>query len=311
MTRVCMMLMALLGWGAVALAADSGDVHLEDEEIPVQGQLLLPKGFRLSQVEILESRLVLMEEFTPRPLPTPEGFDDWEAGKRAEWLEEWRESEAGRKFQQSEEQRFDQLRKYETEVDEKLKFGFSKVIPGNYDLAGEIVCKRKDQQYLAEFFAQVKVSKVNELKLDEIELTCHRLLTSGDQVPNWSSDAASLSRPDVISPQGTLVIFWSRGRGIQPALEEELKSLKQQSELRVVSIGVGQLPADKPTEIREPTAHARCTVESLDHELTKAWGIRMLPALWLVNGDGKIVATPADWINASGDLRKVIEEKLN
>lgn len=277
----------------------------------VRGKLELPGKFDLKDCKFLSSRIVLLESFVPSPVPTPEGFAEWEQQKRSEWFAKWEKSAAGIRYQQSENKRFDSLNKYETKVGDQLGFDFSKVVPGEYDLAGEIELQwtvdGRAERFIAEFAAQVKVTEVAEVALKTIPLICHRWLRVGDPIPTLSIDGKPIIGRDQLAKKKTLVIFYWKARGLGQELSKKLAAFEGKKQLQILTIGVGKDDASIQQTL-VPKSDFSVSIDRIDSPICTAWGVRALPSFWLVSSKGAIAKTSEQFFEANFQFSKLVDE---
>lgn len=261
-----------------------------------------------ASIKVLQSRLILLEEFQPRQVPVPKEFSSWDAKKQSEWYENWKKSDEGKRFQAEEEKRFAKLNKYESKLDMQLGFLFRDVKPGNYELGGEVILKNGDRKFISEFYARVTVSDVEEVVLDRIDLTLVRLLEKGEPAPkirlkNLDGKPVSLNTK---KGNRTLIFFWTPGNATCQQIASQLKKSKLKK-LQIIAIGVGKTEEQQKL-IRESGLPGNCQVETLDSKVCRDYGVVELPSMFLISAKGKLLALPADFVEREFDVLRTLAE---
>ena len=275
------------------------------ENTKVNGAVSFPKKFDEGKLSVTQSRVILLEEYSPSPIPSPKGFATWSPEKRSEWYSKWQKTKAGQEFRQREEKRFANLKKHESKIEKDFKFSFGDVKSGAYDLAGELLVEYENREYVAEFFANVKVSDVQEIDLKKIELTLTRNLRVGDSIPALKAKSGEILNQKQLADKNTLVVFWSRTHGIKEGALASLARVKREGQVHVVAVGVGAPP--KSSVAVQPGADFTGYVESIDSDICTNWGVRALPLFWLVDRKGKILATPEILIEKEFKLDEILK----
>lgn len=277
----------------------------------VFGKVRFKGGFKIGDIKIAESKLILIEEFQPRLPPLPAGFQDWEQEKRDTWYRNWTASAAGKNFQSAEEKRFAALKKHETKMDNDLSFRMMGVKNGKYDLGGEIIFTHRGKKYFGEFYAKVIVSDVDQVELDRIEVQPRRMLQTGEAAPRLKLTSIDGKQIDTSKSGGAnrLIIFWSSFNPAAPQLIDQLKELKKSDGKRLQIISVGfdvesKTFTDFVTEKSIPGRHAH--QEKFDSEMTQSYGIEALPSIWLLDRNGKILATATEFRKNGMKLKSIV-----
>lgn len=299
-------------FGLAAKSVAFGNEHAPVVDTRVVGRFSLPDGFRISKVKIESSQLVLLEEFAPKPLPTPKEFADWTQAERNEWYSKWMATEQGKKFQAAEESRFQKLKKHETKVKQGFEFKFAGVLPGNYDLAGELVVEHQSRKYYAEFVAKVVVSEVEEINLDRIELKFFRILQMGDSLPEFefkSRNDKKVNRKK-LKGKNVLFVFWSPANAFSQAIKQELAQLANEKSLRVVAIGIGD--ADKHDEFLNPDSFATFHgfAANTEAKICRAFGVSSVPFVWLADREGRIIVDHQTFATEKFQIQKTVLKAL-
>lgn len=279
-------------------------------ETRVIGRLGFPKSFKFDEIKVTHSKLILLEEFIPSPVPTPKGFDQWDQPKRSEWFVQWEKTPAGKAYQRTEAARFSKLKKYEASVKKNSEFKFSKVEPGSYDFAGELKIEYQNKIFLSEFHARIKVSDVEEVSLDRVDLQLHRALQVGEAVPDFkikSNRDVTINR-NRLRKSHTLLVFWA-APSFDDGMIKKLSQFNRRNKFQVIAVGLGDR-AVHDRMVKQSFAKHHCFANSLSTDVCRAFGVRGLPSFWLISPSGKVIAVAADFVDAQFDLEKVLNDRI-
>lgn len=290
------------------------DKKKSDDRTVVIGQLSFPKPFKIRDIEIAKSQIVLIEEFVPRTPPTPEGYEELELSERTKWYQNFINSDAGKRFQASEEKRFSKLKKHEVQARRDADFRIKNVEPGNYDLAGELILNHRSKKYFTEFYAKVTITDVDQIDLEKIEVEPRRVLEVKDSTPEFSVktlDGKKLKSSD-LKKQPTLLFFWSSSNTFSLDLVPEIVAAKKQHKnLRIVGVSLDK----EEKTIREflkgnslPGQHVH--IKDFKDEICTEFGVIAIPSVWLIDGKGKIVVTDRDFVDQSFELESILKKSL-
>lgn len=314
-TIIAILLLAFCGQTDAQLRnRKNKDKKKNEDRTIVIGQLAFPKPFKIRDIEIEKSQIVLIEEFIPRTPPTPEGYEELELAERSKWYQNFISSDAGKRFQASEEKRFSKLKKHEVQAKRDADFRIKNVDPGNYDLAGELILKHRSKKYFTEFYAKVTITDVDQIELEKIEVEPRRVLEANDSTPTFNVktlDGKKLKSSD-LKKQSTLLFFWSSGNTFSLDLVPKIVAAKKQHKnLRIVGVSLDK----EEKTLREflvesslPGQHVH--IKDFKDEICTEFGVIAIPSVWLIDGKGKIVVTDRDFVDKSFDLESILKKSL-
>lgn len=314
-TIITIWLVALGGQSFAQTKSEKGNGKKKDDDRTVViGQLSFPNPFKIRDVEIVKSQIVLIEEFIPRTPPTPEGYEELELAERTKWYQEFISSEAGKRFQASEEKRFSQLKKHDVQAKRDADFRIKNVDPGNYELAGELILEHRSKKYFAEFYAKVAITDVDQIDLEKIEVAPRRMLEAKESIPLFNVttlDGATLRSND-LKKQPTLLFFWSSGNTFCLNLIPKIVAAKEQyKQLRVIGIS---LDKDEET-LREflkknGVSGQHVHLKDFKSDVCNAFGVVAIPSVWLIDSQGRVTVTDRDFVGANFDLKTILNKSL-
>ena len=285
-----------------------------DDRTIVAGQLAFPTPFKIRETEILKSQIVLIEEFVPRAPPTPEGYEKLEPVERTKWYQNFIKSEAGKRFQVSEETRFSKLKKHEVQAKRDAEFRIKNVEPGNYELAGELILKHRSKKHFAEFYAKVTIADVDQIDLEKIMVEPRRMLEPMESTPAFTVrtlDGATLRSSD-FKKTNTLLFFWSSGNPFCVSLIQKIIAAKEQyGSLRIVGMSLDKDEKSLREYIKKedlPGQHIH--IKDFKSEICDAFGVISIPSVWLIDRNGKIIVTDREFRDKSFDLETVLRKTM-
>jgi peroxiredoxin len=285
-----------------------------DDRTIVAGQLAFPTPFKIRETEILKSQIVLIEEFVPRAPPTPEGYEKLEPVERTKWYQNFIKSEAGKRFQVSEETRFSKLKKHEVQAKRDAEFRIKNVEPGNYELAGELILKHRSKKHFAEFYAKVTIADVDQIDLEKIMVEPRRMLEPMESTPAFTVrtlDGATLRSSD-LKKTNTLLFFWSSGNPFCVSLIQKIIAAKEQyGSLRIVGMSLDKDEKSLREYIKKedlPGQHIH--IKDFKSEICDAFGVISIPSVWLIDRNGKIIVTDREFRDKSFDLETVLRKTM-
>jgi peroxiredoxin len=299
----CAGLIAVPGW-----AQEAAEEKAPPTEALVKGRIAVEEGFPVPfDLQKLTAEVVEQVQFEPLPLP-----GDWvskDAAQRQTWLEEFRVSEAGKAFAARRETQIANRRKFPISLDGEGNFEIEGVPRGSYNLFGRNDVEIEGKKFAVEVFGQFEVGEVDVLSLQSLPLTATRLLAAGEVAPSFSVDGlvegSESTALDRFAGKPLLVHFWTAAN---PGSANDLSALKQCREallgelgLEVVSICVDEdfVTAQKFVEEQQP-GWPQARTGGWGHPVFAAYGLRGIPAYFLLDKTGKIALANADFYREFG-----------
>ncbi|MEM9410929.1 MAG: thioredoxin family protein [Planctomycetota bacterium] len=281
------------------VAATLQDDDQESVGVTVKGKVVQANGqqFKIDLSELNAGMNQLVQ--LPQP-PYPKDWAEWTIEKRQVWLKDFETSDEGKTLVAARKKRIDDSAKFELKFDSEGNYSIYDVPVGTYSLRGRTEKKLDGATYVLEVFAQVVVAdEVDEVLLDPIPVLATRILQAGDALPQFSvntfDDKAKLETK-LLTNKIVLLNFWSMES--QPSLEfaESIQTayskLKGQHKIQLVSICIQPDPKKALRYVKENGVKGwHGYVKNWDSEVLEQFGVRGIPALFLIGDDGKIKTT--------------------
>jgi len=299
------------------------------EDAVVRGKIEYPKTNRKSwdgltlTVPFDQLKATLREQVV-WPLPEfPAKFDEWEMEDRLAWSEKFVASKEGKEYLAKRDKLMEQAKVFDIKFDSEGRFAVYDVPVGTYSLSARLDRQIEKTTYVFELFAQIEILKdVDEVSLPPLQVEITPLLQTGAPAPPF--EIASIRGDNKIKFQQfdgkfLLLNFWTTARqnveAEQRMVNEVYTALKEKQELRLLSINVDneQASAIKLIEAGElPGSHGKTS--GLEHSVLFDYGVRSVPALWLLTGDGKVAMTPNEISmrqQEGVDLKTIISDRIS
>ena len=257
------------------------------------------------------------------PIPeTPPEFKDWPPEKRKKWIDDFEASPEGKKLIERRKKLHDAANTFDIKVEKNGKFIVYDVPPGRYGMHGRADKKIDNKLYAFEVFGQIEVrEEVDQLDLGRMVIATTRLVSRGEKTPNIeleTFDGIQLSNDDV-KGKFVVVYFWSMA---SPATAEFLPVVKKlQSEFanrpnfELLSVN---LDDDRDAALKFMNDNG---VEGLrgyagdwEHKTVTEFGVRAIPALFLLGDNGKVLMTRGEFLQAfqagKDDLTNIVDDRI-
>jgi hypothetical protein len=311
---VMMLLIPISAWG---------------EDAVVRGKIEYSKANRkswdgLSLTVPFDQLKATLREQVKLPLPPlPAEFDQWDIPARIAWEEEFMASIEGKKFLEQRQRLLGQAKVFDIKFDSEGRFVVYDVPVGIYGLAARLDRQIEKTDYVFELFAQIEVLEgVDEVSLPPLQIEITPLLKTGDPAPPFelaSVSGAEKIKFDNFDGKFLLLNFWTTASpnvvAEQKMIQEMHTALKQQSDLRLLSINVdGEQKVVNDFIETNKLAGAHGMTRGLEHPTLFNYGVRSFPSFWLITGEGKIAMTPIEigkLMQAGVDITSIISDRIS
>lgn len=317
-----------IGGGALTVQAQTGESDRPsatasiDEGATIRGGITadaIPFAFDVTTLPV-----TIAEQMRYKPLPLPPDWGNRSEEQRRRWIQEFQESDAGKKFLEERELLAKNQRRFTLPIEEDGRFEIYDVPTGDYNLFGRKDVEVDSKKYALEVFGQFHLGDVDELELQPLPVTVTRLLTAGESAPDLEVDQlnaedAKLSLTS-FKDRPVLLYFWSAENA---GAAEEARMLKATYEtlapelkLELLAVCVDETP-DKARELvrAEELKWPQGRTNGWRHSVFAEFGLRSVPALYLVGPDGRLLLAHADFYRAFGtetpDLASVIRAAVS
>lgn len=268
---------------------------------PVTGRIIMPTE---SPVALDPHRMASYVQNRPRDVPWPEGFAEKSAAEQRQWLTEWRRSDEGLAHAaEARRNRFRELVKVESDG----TFYLERVPEGPHVLvvmmsnAGPGLRSEPVAQ-LAHVFAIPPIDaeqKDEPLDLGDLEMTVIRRLSVGDEAPDFEVKTVDGKPLKLADYRGKVVLldFWAVWCGPciaeLPHLKALYKEFSHDERFALISLSLDPDPAT-PRQYAEENG-LNWTQGFLgnftDTKVPADYGVRGIPSVFLLDPEGRILAT--------------------
>lgn len=287
----------------------------------LKGRLVVPTRFA-EQLKPDEVEVQLVEQVQTDDPPIPENWSQLTLEEQDKWLAEFEVSEAGKKYIADQEARIAAARKFNLKLEPDGKFVLYDVPPALYAISGRTEKSFAGRKYVCEVFGQMEVlAEAQEILLGDLEIVVSPIYKAGDPVPQleFETMAGEKLKLDSLKGKFLLINFWSANSPPASNFQKTLQKI------------VSELPAEPPVELLALSidAEAKPVADFLqangqvgqvavlggwNHPAVSEFGLHGVPALWLVDREGRFLATDAELGSAlreSGlSLAEIIQAKL-
>ncbi len=298
------------------------------EDAVVRGKIEYPEANRKSwdglklTVPFDQLKATLREQVV-WPLPAfPAKFDEWEMEDRVAWSEKFVASKEGKEYLAKRDKLMEQAKVFDIKFDSEGRFVVYDVPVGTYSLSARLDRQIEKTTYVFELFAQIEILKdVDEVSLPPLQVEITPLLQTGAPAPPF--EIASIRGDNKIKFQQfdgkfLLLNFWTTARqdveAEQRMLNEVYAALKEKHDLRLLSINV-DYEQDSAIKLIEAgkLAGSHGKTSGLEHPVLFNYGVRSVPAFWLLAGDGRIAMTPNEISmrqQEGVDLKTILSDRI-
>lgn len=258
------------------------------------------------------------------PMPAfPAKFDEWDDEDKLVWSEKFLASKEGKKFLEQRETILKQAKVFDIKFDSEGQFVVYDVPPGTYALSARLDRQIEKTTYVFELFAQLEVLEdVDEVSLPPLQVEITPILKTGDPAPPFelagTSDDEEI-KSEQFNGKFLLLNFWTTARSSAKADQETIQkvysAIKANHDLRLLSINVDN-EQDSAIELIKTgnLTGVHGMTQGLEHPVLFNYGVRSVPSLWLLSGNGKIAMTPSEialWQQEGVDLKSIISDRIS
>ena len=257
------------------------------------------------------------------PPPLPEGFETWEPKRKIEWQTEFAQSDEGQKIIDRNRELLAAASSFEIKFEEDGSFIVYDVPPGEYGIQGSLDQEINGQTYVFEVFGNLEVKPdVDEIALAPLQIAVTPLLSRGSVAPPIevkSHDGSETLTRKSFDGSLLFVDFWSSqtptAASEQQSVQEMFEKLKSRFDLKLLSINVDQdrKQALKFLLERNLRAGSHGFTEGMEHPMLLHFGVRGVPAYWLIDKDNKILMSQMEFLQAmrrKPDLATIVSERI-
>jgi len=309
---------------ALACTAQEEDSERSDEveASTVKGRLVQhdDKKFEISFSE-LKPRFDQRVELPSAPLPG--NWAKMTLENQQKWVKDFEESDAGKALAAQRKKRLEEAAGFEIQMEDNGNFVIFDVPAGTYRLRGRIEKEVDSKNYVFEVFGQVVVTeKVEEVLLDPIAVTTTRLVKRTEGLPEFEVDTFDGKRKindEMLVGRPVLINFWALESPpsieFAKTIQKSYKTLKDSHKMHLVSICVGSDRNNALKHVQKNVVRGwHGYADGWEHAAVNEFGVRVIPALFLIDTNGKLLMTYNDFRFAfqakDADLTKILTDAI-
>ncbi len=275
------------------------------------------------QIDLAELKTTLDQQVKLPPPPLPDDWKDMNVEQRQAWARDFDASERGKAFIEERKKILESAPHFDLRLEDDGSFVVYDVPEGIYGLRGELEKTISDRNYIFEVFGQISVGgDVDEVLLDPISVTVTRWLVAGEPIPNLdieTFDGKNRIDNSLLSGRNVLVSFWSLksppSLEFSKTIQEMYAKSRKKNNLQLFSICINSERDEALKYVKEQKIKGlHGFAKSWEHETVNEFGVRSIPALFLVGTDGKIKMTHADFQQAfrapNAELTQIVEDSI-
>ncbi|MGI9517708.1 MAG: peroxiredoxin family protein [Pirellulaceae bacterium] len=298
---------------------DEPDANQDELLVTVKGKFVLDSD-QVAEFDWTSMAGSLVENVEFQQPEFPESWQEMSLPDRQAWITEFEASEAGKQMLAANSQLLNERNILEFDVDEQGKFVVYDVPPGQYSMQAAGQLENDGRIYILQAFGQMAVEEVDELDLSSMPVEVMRLLRMGEDAPevagvDEANDDCKLSG---FRGQHVLLAFGIFGnpafQQTAAALREAAESSESADQLKVVAVSLDE-DREQLLEVLEQHPVPNCiALGGWDRATLSEYGIKQLPAFWLIDPEGKIVLTGQQFLfelnRTQFSLVKLVDEAI-
>ncbi len=310
---------------SVGIAQAQGKQDVESATVngaTIKGRIAEPDDKQL-QVSFDDLNVELLQQVQLAVPPLPSNWDQMKPEERQKWAAEFEASEAGQQLIKRRQELLDAAQHFEIKIEKDGNFVVYDVPPGRYGLRGRFDRKIGERTYAFEVFGQVDVKKeVDELLLDPIMIMATPLIRTGENTPEVSIEAFNGKRLENVHLKGkyVLVNFWAEASPpsveLLPKIQEMYAKMRSSyNNFELLSINIDK---DRKKALQFVVDHNimgwHGYAGDWEHDTVTGFGVRAIPAMFLLGSDGKVLMTHSELMAALGagnrDLSQIVDDRI-
>ncbi|MGE5611870.1 MAG: carboxypeptidase regulatory-like domain-containing protein [Bacillota bacterium] len=275
---------------------------------PVVGQVEIPAELRGRNDWQFEMCRLDSDMTQPKP-NIPADVQAMEPAQRQEWYAKWSQSEEGKAYTEAVRKANEQRRSYPAVVTPDGKLRIEDVLPGDYRLTIGITRPPEGRscgfgQPLGGGSVKVTMPEIAggqsdaPLEAPTVKIQLEKLVEVGQAAPSFETQTLDGKPLKLADYRGKFVLldFWATWCGPcvaeLPNLKAAYEAFSKDPRLAVISLSLDE-DAAAPRKFAEKNGMVWSQGflgKWDDDKVTKEYGVKSIPSLWLIGPDGKVVA---------------------
>ena len=291
-------------------AGGVGKVQIGGNGRPVVGQVTIPQELSGRSDWQFEMCRLTSDIAIPKP-NVPDEVQTMDPAQRQAWYAKWLQTEEGKAYEEQARKAAEQRRNYPVAVQADGRFRIEDVEAGNYRLVIAIVRRpagqdRSPSQPLATASVKLTMPEIPNGRSDEpltapdIAITMEKTIEVGQLAPSFEvrrlEDGKQQLKLEDYRGKYVLLDFWAVWCGPcvaeLPHLKAAYEAVGKDPRVVMISLSLDE-DAAAPRKFVEKNGMAWQQAflgKWEDDSVTKSYGIKGIPSVWLIGPDGKVLA---------------------
>ncbi len=288
-------------------------VQSNQDGVTVRGAFVIASDeFTNNDWSEFESSIV--ENIVPLQPKLPENWIKQTREQQMEWLEDFWASEDGRAMSARNKKLIENRKSYDITIEKDGRFVVYDVPKGTYNLQGSMAVAADGKKYSFEIDRQFSVGDVDEIDLAKMNVDILRVLSNGDDAPDFAVQNFSGKTIKLSSLRGKFV-FLSFGLLGNPTFKaatdamKELQKSESADKLQIFVISVDQDNDAAKRFVEQQKITWECgLLGGFDTSVLYQYGLRSVPSFWVIDPEGKIVLTGTQFVEAFNRKQTTIQQ---
>ncbi len=283
----------------------------------VKAKIDVPKDADV-KLDLSKAKIQLTMSVKREPIPFPANFAQMSNDEKRAWYQKFLASDEGKAYSKRMQEAFANRKNYTLKADKDGNVVAKDVAPGNYTLTvqffkGDNPTRGTDP--IADGYTRLSVAD-QPVDAGKVKINIRRSVNVGDVAPDFDVKTVDGKPLKLSDHRGkyVLVDFWAVWcgpcRGETPNLKATYDAYKSNSRFAMIGLSLDR-------ETKAPIDYAKKNdlgwIQGFlgnwsDDKVTKAYGVRGIPSIWLIGPDGKVVAKGLRGSNIKATVAKYMDK---